>query len=291
MTLIWDKIGHVYAPDGKKEWMSSHASNTVPIHRGRGIFRVYFSSRDLEGRSSISFVDIDVGSGEFDVVAEASTPVLSPGLPGFFDESGVSLSCIKEINGRVLMYYLGWTLGKTVPWYNSIGVAELSPSGDVATKLFNAPIYSRSESDPISLSYPYFIEINGENFVYYGSNRAWGSSTFDMDHVLKIGTTEDGLSITPKDKIAITPNQGEYAFSRPYVFRNSHGTWSMYYSYRGEMYRIGYAESEDGLEWNRMDEHAGISPSESGWDSEMICYPCLFEYEGRRYMSYNGNGY
>ena len=38
MTLIWDKIGHVYAPDGKKEWMSSHASNTVPIHRGRGIF-------------------------------------------------------------------------------------------------------------------------------------------------------------------------------------------------------------------------------------------------------------
>ena len=65
----------------------------------------------------------------------------------------------------------------------------------------------------------------------------------------------------------------------------------MYYSYRGEMYRIGYAESEDGLEWNRMDEHAGIAPSESGWDSEMICYPCLFEYEGRRYMSYNGNGY
>ena len=38
-----------------------------------------------------------------------------------------------------------------------------------------------------------------------------GDSTFDMDHVLKIGTTEDGLSITPKDKINYS-NQGEYAF-------------------------------------------------------------------------------
>ena len=85
MTLIWDKIGRVYAPDGK-EWMSSHASNTVPIHRGRGISSL-LRSRDLR-EGHISFVDIDVGSGEFDVVAEASTPVLSPGLPGFVMKAG-----------------------------------------------------------------------------------------------------------------------------------------------------------------------------------------------------------
>ena len=31
--------------------------------------------------------------------------------------------------------------------------------------------------------------------------------------------------------------------------------------------------------------------SESGWDSEMVCYPYVFEYNDKLYMLYNGNGY
>ena len=291
MAPKWEKIGHVYVPNGEKEWMSSHASNTVPIHMYESIFRVYFSSRDLEGRSHISYVDLDLGANEINVIAEAKNPVLCPGSPGFFDESGVSLSCITKSDSGFYLYYLGWTLGKTVPWYNSIGVAEMSLEGEIAKKLFKSPIYSRSESDPISLSYPFLIDIDGEKMVYYGSNRSWGESTFDMDHVLKIGRSKSGMEIEPLGRIAIVPREGEYAFSRPYVFQNSHGSWSMYYSYRGEVYKIGYAESEDGLTWKRMDEEVGIGPSESGWDSEMICYPCLFDFEGKRYMTYNGNEY
>jgi hypothetical protein len=65
----------------------------------------------------------------------------------------------------------------------------------------------------------------------------------------------------------------------------------MWYSYRGESYRIGYAESHDGIQWTRRDEEAGIEVSDGGWDSEMICYPCVFDHEGQRYMLYNGNGY
>ena len=65
----------------------------------------------------------------------------------------------------------------------------------------------------------------------------------------------------------------------------------MWYSYRGDAYRMGYAESEDGLEWERKDAEAGIDVSEEGWDSEMIEYPCVFEHRGSWYMLYNGNGY
>ena len=54
----------------------------------------------------------------------------------------------------------------------------------------------------------------------------------------------------------------------------------MWYSYRGDAYRIGYAESVDGLEWERKDEEAGIDVSADGWDSEMIEYPCVFEHAG-----------
>jgi hypothetical protein len=38
-------------------------------------------------------------------------------------------------------------------------------------------------------------------------------------------------------------------------------------------------------------EESGISVSESGWDSEMIEYPFVFDHNGARYMLYNGNGY
>jgi hypothetical protein len=65
----------------------------------------------------------------------------------------------------------------------------------------------------------------------------------------------------------------------------------MWYSYRGPSYRLGYAESADGLRWQRMDEAIGIAPSPSGWDSESMCYAQVFDHAGQRYMVYNGNGY
>ena len=65
----------------------------------------------------------------------------------------------------------------------------------------------------------------------------------------------------------------------------------MWFSCRGRTYRIGYAESADGRSWLRADERAGIGVSESGWDSESIEYPHVFDHGGRRYMLYNGNGY
>jgi len=40
-----------------------------------------------------------------------------------------------------------------------------------------------------------------------------------------------------------------------------------------------------------MDNNVGIEVSESGWDSEMIQYPYVFNHKGNKYMFYNGNGY
>ena len=40
-----------------------------------------------------------------------------------------------------------------------------------------------------------------------------------------------------------------------------------------------------------MDEQVGINVSESGWDSEMIQYPYVFNHKANKYMVYNGNGY
>ena len=118
----------------------------------------FTSVRRLGRKMHISLVDIDVGSGEFDVVAEASTPVLSPGLPVFLMKAGVSLSCIKEINGRVLMYCWGGHLEKLC--HGTIIVLGLQNYPQVRMLLLS---YSTHQSvggpspDPISLSYPFLL--------------------------------------------------------------------------------------------------------------------------------------
>ena len=56
-------------------------------------------------------------------------------------------------------------------------------------------------------------------------------------------------------------------------------------------YRVIEAENGRlGLETLKK-SRAEIDVSEDGWDSEMICYPHVFDHSGRRYMLYNGNGY
>ena len=67
--------------------------------------------------------------------------------------------------------------------------------------------------------------------------------------------------------------------------------YRMWYSYRGQNYRIGYAESKDGLRWVRKDKEVGIDLSKDGWDSEMIEYAYVFQHGKHKIMLYNGNGY
>ena len=56
-------------------------------------------------------------------------------------------------------------------------------------------------------------------------------------------------------------------------------------------YRLGYAESADGVRWERLDHLAGMERSDEGWDSVMIAYPFVYEHRGVKHLLYNGNGF
>jgi hypothetical protein len=56
-----------------------------------------------------------------------------------------------------------------------------------------------------------------------------------------------------------------------------------------EPYRLGYAESVDGLNWKRKDNDADIQRSPEGWDSQMVCYASVIEAGNRTFLFYNGN--
>ena len=54
-------------------------------------------------------------------------------------------------------------------------------------------------------------------------------------------------------------------------------------------YRIGYAVSDDMVNWVRDDSRAGIDISKEGWDNASIAYPHVFELDNNLYMFYLGN--
>lgn len=129
--------------------------------------------------------------------------------------------------------------------------------------------------------------------MWYGSTITWDAGNNEMIHVIKYASSKDSIS-WKRHGIAIPYEIGmAQAFSKPSVVVDN-GIYHMWFSYRsgqGTKYRIGYAHSRDGLNWEREDGNSGIDVSESGWDSEMICYPFVFDHKGERYMLYNGNGY
>jgi hypothetical protein len=70
---------------------------------------------------------------------------------GNFDDSGVNVTSIVKINGRKRFYYYGWNLGVTVPFRNSIGVAEEAEDGVMLKRLYAGPHDGSVEGIPQSL--------------------------------------------------------------------------------------------------------------------------------------------
>ena len=270
--------------------MRSHAANPVAEQLDGDLFRVYFSPRDEHNRSHIGYVDVDLRP-PINLRGMAEQAVLAPGVVGTFDDSGVSLAGLVDAGQQRNLYYVGWNLGVTVPWRNSIGLAVCPAGAGDFTRASVAPVMDRSAVDPYSLSYPFVLRENEAYRMWYGSNLAWGPRLVDMRVVIKYAESGDGVDWRRTGRICIGfASPDEYAFARPCIIREA-GRYMMWYSYRGASYRIGYAESADGLTWERQDHLAGIDVSDSGWDSEMIEYPFVFDHAGHRYLLYNGNGY
>ena len=115
-----------------------------------------------------------------------------------------------------------------------------------------------------------------------------------MEHVIKYAESKDGTHWERTGHVAIPlaspDNPREFAVARPCVLREGE-RYRMWYSRRAPDYRIGYAESTDGLAWTRRDELAGLQPSPGSWDAKTVEYACVFDAAGERYMLYNGDDY
>ncbi len=277
--------------------MVSHSAVPLAYPLNDSLCRVYFGVRDAQNRSQTAFFDLDLKT-PLQPKAFSQDPILKPGRMGTFDESGAMPSCLVYANGQYHLYYTGWSLGVTVPFYYAIGLAVTEDLNHDFEKVSEAPLIDRHPVDPLLVASPAILVQENQWQMWYVSGREWQASSDSESpspprhyYHIRDGSSVNGFDWQRKGHVAVdfaTPE--EYAFSRPCVLREeSH--YTMWYAIRGAAYRLGMATSVEGKNWIRQDDKAGLDVSESGWDSEMICYPFVFEQQGYRYMLYNGNGY
>jgi len=292
--MKWIKKNKIFEITDKlrKPWMNSFA--TVPLlDKHNENCKIYFSTRDIDNRSHIGCLEVEIND-VLKVKKIFNEPILTPGELGTFDDNGVMPSCIVNHNDKKYLYYIGWNKGSNVRFHTSIGLAVSEDNGKSFKKKSKGPILDRDYVEPHFCSNPYVIIENEIWRMWYISIVKWikeNDETFPYYHI-KYAESNDGINWNRKNTVCIDfKDDQEWAISRPCIIKENN-IYKMWYSFSGNLpYRIGYAESNDGINWNRKDNLVGISVSKSGWDSESIEYPFVFVHNRQKFMLYCGNGF
>jgi hypothetical protein len=281
----------LYAPRGERDFLISHAAVPFAEALGGGLHRIWFSPRDAQNRSHIAWLVLDLHRPQ-QILELAETPALAPGPPGAFDDRGAMMSWMTEHAGRRTLYYIGFNTRGTVPFHVSIGSAQAAADGSWVRH--PGPLLERSREDPWFVGGPCVLADADGFRMWYLSGLGWEEIAGRLSPSYRIcdAVSPDGDRWSARGRVAVPLIGEEYAIARPCVLRAG-PEYLMWFCARTRRapYRLGAARSADGIDWRRAPELAGLAPADSGWDSEMVAYPHVFEHAGERWMLYCGDGF
>lgn len=289
--MLWIKKGLIYGPDERMPWAVNSALTPTPVLMG-DVIRVYSGFRDTIGVSRIGFVDVDAANPN-KILRVSKSPVLNVGQPGTFDDNGVILGDVIQLDeSRYYMYYVGFQLVKNIKFLAFTGLAISDNGGDTFERVSEAPILDRADEAMYIRAIHSVIRENNVFKVWYATGSSWTeiNGVQYPDYHICYTESPDGIVFPKYGQTVIRCCGDEYRIGRPRVYYEN-GRYRMFYTKgtRKQEYFPGYAESSDGLNWVRADNQLGISLSEEGWDSQTLCYPSLIKYRNQVYMFYNGN--
>jgi len=292
--MKWEKQGLIYTPDGSFSWAKSHAMIPTPCLLTSDIIRIYLNCCDAKGISRVGFIDVNAHHPK-EIINIAANPILEIGQAGTFDENGVvQTSIVTLADGKKYLYYVGFELGTQIRYRLFTGAA-ISDDGETFSRIRKTPILERSDAELYFRCGPFVLFDENKFKLWYVAGSQWLTIDNKEMPIYTIHYLEslDGIHWGQAGQLCIDIQQeDEHGFGRPYVIKED-GLYKMFYSIRKKQigYRLGYAESKDGIHWIRKDHEIGIDVSPTGWDSEMICYSAVMKYDDKVYLFYNGNGF
>ena len=298
--MKWVKKGLIFKSDNNYEWMASHTQLPIVDKMNDDTLRIYFGTRDKSNRTVTTYIEV-LSNNPRTIVYLHKKPLLGLGELGCFDDSGAMPSWLVTREGIKYLYYIGWNVKRSVPYHQSIGLAMSEDGGQTYKRYSKGPICDRDTDEPFFCTAPCVLADVKNWKMWYVSCTGWAMINGQPEpyYNVKYAESFDGIHWRKTGSVCIDYDHVTDAISRPNVLIEK-GTYKMFYSYRGikdyrtnpnQSYRLGYAESQDGINWLRKDDLVGLYRSESGWDSEMIAYPYIYEHRGVKYMVYNGNSF
>jgi hypothetical protein len=290
----WDKKGLLFGPNVPGY---SHASHPTIVNVRDDLFIVAFSCRDVNQKSHIFLAYAEVINSKINIISEPKM-ALKPGNPGYFDCDGLLSCCFVKHNSKYYLYYSGWQNLPDGLWICDTGRAIIDSEGLTASREFDGPVLARDKNNPIfAAATSVYVDKKGIWHTWYNSGIRWEKADegWKPTYGIHYAHSLDGIDWTSEPGLIIPlADEYEHSFGRPSVVCWDN-IYYMWFAHRGtkdySTYRIGFASSKDGRVWERDDTLSGISISKTGWDSDSICYPYIFEHNNVRFMLYNGNNY
>jgi hypothetical protein len=226
----WERKGLIVSPGGGPSWNRTHAA--LPVVDSGDPTALYFTSRDAKGRSHIARTRLAFDPAR--ALPVAGDPILRPGPLGAFDDAGVTSSCVVRAERRTFLFYTGWSLGVSVPFYLQSGLA-VSDDGRQFTRVSAAPLLDRSPVDPYLNASPWVLIDDGTWRMWYVSGTGWVRRAAGSQHRyhIKYAESTDGLCWHRHGQVCLDyASPREYALGRPCVIKDD-GAYRMWFSVRG----------------------------------------------------------
>lgn len=303
--MKWHKLGNIFNPSEhplpNKCIGFAQSPQTLVFDT---FVRVYFSTRALDDNgkylSHVAFVDFDK---KFQHIRNmSSATVIQLGELGCFDQHGIFPCNVVRIGKKVFAYTTGWNRRFSVSTDAAIGLAVSDDDGLTFQKVGRGPVLSASLHEPFLVGDGFVRKFGDMYHMWYIFGTRWitHANGTPPDRVYKIAhaTSADGVEWKKEGRLIISDKlNADECQALPTVIQIA-GRFHMFFCYRqsfdfrnnpSRSYRIGYAFSDDLVNWTRDDENGGLDVSEQGWDSDMMCYPHVFDVDGDTYLLYNGN--
>ncbi|MDF2668455.1 MAG: hypothetical protein K0R67_761 [Paenibacillus sp.] len=313
-TWIRNPLNPVLPPISGSAYDNSNVMNPWCLKdEESGQYRLYYGGGVAGGHRRICLATVDFDEVNDPTQWERHGPLFDVGEPGSFDGDWCVLPhAVKQEDGSLRIYYTGNSgIGTSLDRFPGLGVA-ISEDGKTFRKHENNPIIPVSgkpgDSDALGIAGGSVLQVtlpDGSRewrFYYTGCPTLGGDVFLDQQKRICLAVSSDGLNWEKRGTVMVRDPHRDYeniAVAGPVVSQHADGSYRMWYSAIGTrwgFYSICYAESQDGLTWNKGSNYGdnlqlGPQPN-SRWENQMVEYPSVIqEADGSMRLFYTGNGY
>ena len=287
----------VYGPQQSGAWDTwTNGVSIVPTADGK-TYRMYYAGRKGAG---IGLAEAAIAN-PLSWKEHPASPVLVPREDNWEGNQINQPRVVKVTDMHWRMYYTGWgfpgpdkpkALGS--PW--AMNIAESFDGGTIWKRLRDEPIMERGGAgspDDGAACVPMVIRVGDEWMMWYTAGQIAPDGQLNVH--LCLATSPDGVWW---EKYAGNPVLTDQAGDTPHIFasrcyvRHDDGVFRMWYSYSmGQpSYRIRYAESLDGIHWERAPIAPVLNASPTpAWDDMRVEYPEVQVVDGAFRLWFCGN--